>query len=154
MGQSHPRFVSWAAQDGRVDDLVYHLRLAGKNSLQPSARSPKKRAPVHLAAIRGHSQCVKVLFDAGEGALEECNHDGGRVSLRFLAGGERWRGSYGAPLGRLQPALRHGAAAAVSRSQAQLHDQVCVGPQVSGATGSRSVHQVQCDSTAPGDVSG
>lgn len=66
MGLSHPRFVNWAAQDGRVDDLVYHLQRAGKGSLNPSALSPKKRAPIHLAAIGGHSQCVKVLFDAGE----------------------------------------------------------------------------------------
>ena len=62
---SHPRLVSWAAQDGRVEDLVYHLQLAGKNSLYPSARSPKM-APIHFAAIGGHPQCVKVLFDAGE----------------------------------------------------------------------------------------
>ena len=65
---SHPRFVSWAAQDGRVEDLVYHLQKAGKNSLKPSALSPKQRAPIHLAAIGGHSECVKVLFDAGRGA--------------------------------------------------------------------------------------
>lgn len=63
---SQPRCVSWAAQDGRVKDLVYHLQLAGKNSLQPSALSPKKRAPIHLAAVGGYSQCVKVLVDAGE----------------------------------------------------------------------------------------
>ena len=66
MGQSHPRFVSWAAQDGRVDDLVFHLRLAGKNSLNPSVFAPKRRAPIHMAAVGGHPQCVKILFDAGE----------------------------------------------------------------------------------------
>ena len=65
---SHPRVVSWAAQDGRVEDLVYHLQKGGKNALKPSALSPKQRAPIHLAAIGGHSQCVKVLFDAGRGA--------------------------------------------------------------------------------------
>lgn len=66
MGLSHPRFVNWAAQDGRIDDLVYHLQRAGKDSLNPSALSPKKRAPIHLAAINGHSQCVKILFDSGQ----------------------------------------------------------------------------------------
>ena len=65
MGLSHPRFVNWAAQDGRVDDLVYHLQRAGKDALYPSALSPMKRAPIHLAAIGGHFQCAKVLFDAG-----------------------------------------------------------------------------------------
>lgn len=66
MGLSHPKSVNWAAQDGRVEDLVYHLQRAGNDSLKPSSLSPKKRAPIHLAAIRGHSQCVKVLFDAGK----------------------------------------------------------------------------------------
>ena len=65
MGLSHPRFVSWAAQDGRVDDLVYHLRRAGLAALNPSPASPKQRAPIHLAAVGGHVQCIKVLRDAG-----------------------------------------------------------------------------------------
>ena len=69
MGLSHPRFVNWAAQDGRVDDLVYHLQRAGTDSLKPSSLSPRKRAPIHLAAVAGHSQCLKVLFDAGMGCI-------------------------------------------------------------------------------------
>ena len=67
MGVSHSTAVGWAAQDGRVDDLVYHLQHTRKNVLNPSPVSPTKRAPIHLAALRGHTQCVSVLYDAGEG---------------------------------------------------------------------------------------
>ena len=67
MGLSHPRFVNWAAEDGRADDLVYHLRRSGKEVLNPYPPSPKKRAPIHLAAVAGRTQCVRVLYDAGEG---------------------------------------------------------------------------------------
>ena len=116
MGHTHPKFVSWAAQDGRVEDLVYHLQLAGKNSLNFSALEREKRAPIHLAAIGGHTSCVKVLFEAGERSVRaetECNF----ISNRFLAGGEGWGGAHTTPSGCLQPALPHGTAATVSRSQ-------------------------------------
>jgi ankyrin repeat protein len=86
---SHPRFVSWAAQDGRVEDLVYHLQKAGKNSLKPSALSPKQRAPIHLAAIGGHSECVKVLFDAGS-PLEVTDKEG-HTALHLAVSNQHYR---------------------------------------------------------------
>ena len=67
MGLAHPRFAVWAAQDGRVEDLVFHLRRSGKEALKPYANSPKKQTPLHFSAIRGHAQCVRVLCEAGTG---------------------------------------------------------------------------------------
>lgn len=66
MGLSHPRYVMWAAQDGRVEDLVFHLRHTGKDALKPSANSPKRQSALHVAASRGNAQCVKVLCEAGD----------------------------------------------------------------------------------------
>ena len=34
MGLTNTRFVFWAAQDGRVDDLRFHLSHAGKEALR------------------------------------------------------------------------------------------------------------------------
>lgn len=56
----------WAAQDGRLEDLLYHLQGASPAVLEPSSLSPKRQAPIHLAAIRGHSRCIQVLREAGK----------------------------------------------------------------------------------------
>lgn len=65
MGHSSSRLVSWAAQDGRVNDLIYHLETGGPVSLKPAPNSPRRRSPLHLAAIGGYTQCISVLYDAG-----------------------------------------------------------------------------------------
>ncbi len=64
--ESHPRYILWAAQDGRLDDLLYHLEGAEPGALQPSSFSPKRQAPIHLAAIGGHTKCIQVLREAGK----------------------------------------------------------------------------------------
>ena len=66
MGQSNPKLVSWAAQDGRTQDLIYHLEVVGPSGLHASAGAEKKRSPLHFAAIGGHLECISVLFDAGK----------------------------------------------------------------------------------------
>ena len=66
MGISSSSLVSWAAKEGRVDDLIYHLNRSDKIALKPSVHSTKKRSPLHLAAIGGHTQCISILYDAGE----------------------------------------------------------------------------------------
>lgn len=69
MGVSHSRCVPWAAQDGRLDDLVFHLSCV--EDLKAALRAPctetnpKRNTPLHMAAIGGHSQCIRVLYDAG-----------------------------------------------------------------------------------------
>lgn len=73
MGQTHPRYVVWAAQDGRVEDLRFHLGRADKAALQPYQNSPKKQTPLHYAVSRGHTQCVKVLCEAGEAVAATAN---------------------------------------------------------------------------------
>lgn len=65
MGQSSPKLVTWAAQDGRVQDLVYHINTCGPNGLKPAPGSEKKRAPLHFAAIGGYIECISILYDAG-----------------------------------------------------------------------------------------
>lgn len=66
MGQANPRFVSWAAREGRVDDLVYHLQQTGPDGLKPAPGAEKHRTPLHLAAIGGYTRCISILFDTGE----------------------------------------------------------------------------------------
>lgn len=58
--------VLWAAQDGRLNDLIYHLQDAGPEALAASSLSEKRQAPIHLAAIRGHTKCIQVLREAGK----------------------------------------------------------------------------------------
>ena len=69
MGHGSSRLVSWAAQDGRVNDLVYHLQAAGPLALKPAPQATKKRSPLHLACIGGYTQCISVLYDAGTQSL-------------------------------------------------------------------------------------
>lgn len=64
--------VLWAAQDGRLNDLIYHLQDAGPQALGPSSWSEKRQAPIHLAAIRGHNKCIQVLREAGESITGSC----------------------------------------------------------------------------------
>ena len=66
MGQSNPKLVAWAAQDGRVEDLIYHLGLTGPSALKATAGSEKRRTPLHLAAISGRLECISILYDGGE----------------------------------------------------------------------------------------
>ena len=65
MGQASPKLVSWAAQDGRPEDLVYHLNLTGPIGLKPAPGAEKRRTPLILAAIGGHTQCISILYDVG-----------------------------------------------------------------------------------------
>lgn len=66
LAQSSSRYIMWAAQDGRLDDLLYHLQGARLEDLQASSLSPKRQAPIHVAAVRGHSACIQALREAGE----------------------------------------------------------------------------------------
>ena len=66
MGISSSSLVSWAAQEGRVDDLIFHLGASSPMALKPALNSVKKRTPLHLAAIGGHNKCISVLYDAGK----------------------------------------------------------------------------------------
>lgn len=89
MGHSHPKLVSWAAQDGRVQDLVYHIQHSGKSSLLPSSRSLKMRAPIHMAAVRGHVDCLKVLIDAGSSL--EVKDSEGHTPLHLAVANQHYR---------------------------------------------------------------
>lgn len=76
MGHASSRLVSWAAQDGRVNDLIYHLETAGPLALKAAPNATKRRSPLHLAAIGGYTQCISVLYDAGTPSpltLVECD---------------------------------------------------------------------------------
>lgn len=65
MGNSHHKCVYWAALEGRANDLVYHLSHADAEAL--SVPSTEKRwTPIHAAAGRGHQQCLRILWEAGE----------------------------------------------------------------------------------------
>lgn len=66
MGQSSPKLVSWAAKDGRSEDLIYHISTCGPDGLKATAGSEKKRTPLHLAAIGGYIECISILYDAGK----------------------------------------------------------------------------------------
>lgn len=61
------RYLMWAAQDGRLKDLLYHLQSANPEDLKASSLSAKRQAPIHLAVISGHPGCVQALGEAGEG---------------------------------------------------------------------------------------
>ena len=63
---SHTRCVHYAAQDGRANDLVYHLEQAGKQALDSTLERLDQRTPLHLAAAGGHTACIEVLFKEGE----------------------------------------------------------------------------------------
>ena len=65
MGQASPKLVSWAAQDGRPEDLIYHLDKTGPEGLKPASGTEKHRTPLILSAIGGHTQCISILYDAG-----------------------------------------------------------------------------------------
>ena len=65
MGQSHPRLVLWAAQEGRSEDLVFHLGECGSEALKAVADTEKNHAPIHGAASGGHLQCIRILWEAG-----------------------------------------------------------------------------------------
>ena len=67
MSQSSTRYILWAAQDGRLNDLIYHLKYAKPEMLECSSLVPNRRAAIHLAAAGGHSSCVHVLREAGKG---------------------------------------------------------------------------------------
>jgi ankyrin repeat protein len=84
MGLNHPKLVSWAAGEGRVDDLIYHLGRTGPSGLRATADSEKRRTPLMMAAIRGQTKCISVLFDAGA-ALNEQDTDG-FTALHLAAG--------------------------------------------------------------------
>ena len=70
MGLSHSQMLPWAAEEGRLEDLVTHLgsvRNVKEALLAPATESnPKRNSPLHMAAKNGHSQCVRVLYDAGD----------------------------------------------------------------------------------------
>lgn len=68
MGETHSKYIMWAAQDGRLEDLLYHLQGAGPEALEAtSSLSPKLQSPIHLAAMRGHPRCIQALREAGKG---------------------------------------------------------------------------------------
>ena len=73
MGQASPKLVSWAAKEGRVEDLIYHLNQTGPDGLKPAAGTEKRRSPLHLAAIGGYVQCISVLYDAGMQTVTMCS---------------------------------------------------------------------------------
>lgn len=66
MGSQSSRCLMWAAQDGRLKDLLYHLQEATPEDLKPSSLSQKRQAPIHVAAISGHPGCVQALGEAGK----------------------------------------------------------------------------------------
>ena len=68
MGSVQSNSVAWAAQDGRLKDLIYHLQVTPPEALGPSRISDKRQAPIHMAAISGHAGCVRALAEAGKGA--------------------------------------------------------------------------------------
>ena len=65
MSLSSPKCVRWAAQDGRADDLIFHLSQGDPTAALKSASDELKRCPIHLAAARGHARCAQILWEAG-----------------------------------------------------------------------------------------
>lgn len=63
---SHTTCVHYAAQDGRANDLVFHLERAGKQALDAIPGRLDQRTPLHIAAAGGHTACIQVLKEAGE----------------------------------------------------------------------------------------
>ena len=66
MSRASPKFVRWAAEDGRADDLIYHLSEGDPSAALKSAGDDMKRCPIHHAAARGHPRCVQILREAGK----------------------------------------------------------------------------------------
>ena len=67
MAMSNQRCIRWAAQDGRADDLIFHLsREDPSAALKSLGDDQLKRRPIHLAAERGHTKCVQILWEAGK----------------------------------------------------------------------------------------
>lgn len=66
MGASHTRCVFWAAQEGRCDDLIYHLDGCDRKQALSLKYTDKQWTPLHAAVVRGHQQCVRILCEAGE----------------------------------------------------------------------------------------
>ena len=66
MSRASPKFVRWAAEDGRADDLIYHLSEGDPSAALKSVSDDMKRCPIHLAAARGHARCVQILREAGK----------------------------------------------------------------------------------------
>ncbi|KAL5473028.1 hypothetical protein EMCRGX_G027468 [Ephydatia muelleri] len=62
---SHTTCVHYAAQDGRANDLLFHLERAGKQALDAIPGRLDQRTPLHLAAAGGHTVCIQVLREAG-----------------------------------------------------------------------------------------
>lgn len=65
IGVSNQTCLRWAAQDGRADDLVFHLSQVDPYVALKSISDDLKRYPIHLAAVGGHTRCVQILWEAG-----------------------------------------------------------------------------------------
>ena len=65
IGVSNQTCIRWAAQDGRADDLVFHLSQVDPYVALKSISDDLKRYPIHLAAVGGHTRCVQILWEAG-----------------------------------------------------------------------------------------
>ena len=72
---SHTTCVHYAAQDGRANDLVFHLERAGKQALDAIPGRLDQRTPLHIAAAGGHTACIQVLKEAGA-AVSRKDNDG------------------------------------------------------------------------------
>ena len=67
LAMSNQRCIRWAAQDGRTDDLIFHLRQEDPSTALKSLGDDQlKRRPIHLAAAHGHAKCVQILWEAGK----------------------------------------------------------------------------------------
>lgn len=66
MSRASPKFVRWAAEDGRANDLIYHLSEGDPSEALKSVSADLKRYSIHLAAARGHARCVQILREAGK----------------------------------------------------------------------------------------
>ncbi len=75
MGASHTSCVFWAAQEGRCDDLLYHLDCSSSDTKEVVSvkHTDKQWTPLHAAVVRGHQQCVRILYEAGERLKKQFN---------------------------------------------------------------------------------